>query len=572
MGHKIKLGILGFALYALSACSGAGGSGSGVTTHVSGKAAKGAYLAQGSTVQIRSKGSSVSTTTVSDSQGGFSIDVTGAGPFLIRACDGDCSSTGTWYYSYLGSTTIQYSITAVADISGSLNNSYFLISGIDTVSQAEADYYVWFSVNNAGVDPALSSKTGIKVSLATNASASTVASAIASALSPYSSSFASASASGAVVSVMNAMSGNVPVAADGSVATGFSFESSAKGISNINPYTDLMIRAWYGEVCIVGGASIGANIDDLYVAGVYPSGTYICPSDDPPTVDTSRTLPDNTPIDLPNEVTIAKVQNLMSNIISNIYGINIENVLVNNWVQGEGFDALLDSTNTNDAIKFYLLGSNTLAGVMHKPDALNSSLIYSEVVVDQHLSTVNSTSINMHADIWTTSNSIVLSDYYDASVFPLSKQSDSTSTNNHYSGNKTVTSQTPLMNLEVDGDSGFQIPLSVVNYGVGTSLLTSFTGGIPSINLSVWKPITAGAGATVSSVSGTNVVIAVADLDPSSIVITDTSGNILGENDYNSLSPAWSGSDTVVLSGSAPSAFNVSVIAKDGQRTRIVYH
>lgn len=66
-----------------------------------------------------------------------------------------------------------YQITTVAisaDVSGSLNNKYFLInSALD-----ETEYYVWYNVDNGGTDPAISGKTGIEVDISANDGASAV--------------------------------------------------------------------------------------------------------------------------------------------------------------------------------------------------------------------------------------------------------------------------------------------------------------------------------------------------------------------------------------------------------------
>lgn len=68
-------------------------------------------------------------------------------------------------------------IALVADSSGSLNNKYWLLDTDGT------DYYIWYNINSAGVDPAVPNRTGIAVAGATNASATTLATATATALS-----------------------------------------------------------------------------------------------------------------------------------------------------------------------------------------------------------------------------------------------------------------------------------------------------------------------------------------------------------------------------------------------------
>ncbi len=59
-------------------------------------------------------------------------------------------------------------ITAVPDVSGNLNNTYFFYSSTTTA------YYVWFD-DGSGVDPALSGKTGIHITYTDNDTANTLA-------------------------------------------------------------------------------------------------------------------------------------------------------------------------------------------------------------------------------------------------------------------------------------------------------------------------------------------------------------------------------------------------------------
>lgn len=69
-------------------------------------------------------------------------------------------------------------IATVADSAGSLNSTYFLIDGADG-----DNWYVWYNINSAGVDPAIADRTGIEVAAATGASADDIATATRSALS-----------------------------------------------------------------------------------------------------------------------------------------------------------------------------------------------------------------------------------------------------------------------------------------------------------------------------------------------------------------------------------------------------
>lgn len=69
------------------------------------------------------------------------------------------------------------SITTVADVSGSLNDTYFLIDGADG-----DDWYVWFNVDSGGTDPMVPSRTGIEVDISTDDASQAVASALNAAL------------------------------------------------------------------------------------------------------------------------------------------------------------------------------------------------------------------------------------------------------------------------------------------------------------------------------------------------------------------------------------------------------
>lgn len=120
-------------------------------------------------------------------------------------------------------------VTCVADSSGSLNNKYFLIQA----GRNGTTYYVWFNVNSAGVDPALSGKTAVPITLSTNATAGTVATAVASALDALDA-FA-ASAVSTVVTVTASTTGPATDAVDTGL-TGFTLAVTTQG-AHIITYT-----------------------------------------------------------------------------------------------------------------------------------------------------------------------------------------------------------------------------------------------------------------------------------------------------------------------------------------------
>jgi len=111
-------------------------------------------------------------------------------------------------------------ITTVADNTGSLNDTYFLIN------TPENQYYVWYNVNAAGTDPALANKTGVEVAIATDATADDVAAATATELDGLAD--MSASDASDVITATNSKAGAVADAADTGV-TGFGFSVTTQG-------------------------------------------------------------------------------------------------------------------------------------------------------------------------------------------------------------------------------------------------------------------------------------------------------------------------------------------------------
>ena len=68
-------------------------------------------------------------------------------------------------------------VQTVADDTGDLNDTYFLINAIDTNGD-EIEYYVWFNINSAGTDPKLDGKIAVPIAGATDVTANTLAAAI----------------------------------------------------------------------------------------------------------------------------------------------------------------------------------------------------------------------------------------------------------------------------------------------------------------------------------------------------------------------------------------------------------
>lgn len=118
---------------------------------------------------------------------------------------------------YTSTATGVQTITAVADVAGSLNSKYFLLN-----SEADAHkYYVWFD-DGTGIDPAVPGRTGVHITYTDGDSANTIASDLATAIAALNSTNDfTASATLAVVTVTNKTAG--PFTAMANVNTPFTF-------------------------------------------------------------------------------------------------------------------------------------------------------------------------------------------------------------------------------------------------------------------------------------------------------------------------------------------------------------
>lgn len=114
-------------------------------------------------------------------------------------------------------------VVTVADSSGSLNNTYFLLN-----APGGAGYYVWYNINSAGTDPAVAGRTGIEVDAATSATNSQIAIATRTAINTAAPLVFSVPAiAGHTVTINNVASGPFTAAVDSSSATGFTFAVTA---------------------------------------------------------------------------------------------------------------------------------------------------------------------------------------------------------------------------------------------------------------------------------------------------------------------------------------------------------
>jgi hypothetical protein len=125
-------------------------------------------------------------------------------------------------------------VTCVADVSSSLNDTYFTINSINALTEATKAFYVWFNVGGAGTDPAIAGKTPIPVALTADDSDDTVAINLESALAALTDDF-SVTRLNEVVTITNVINGAVAGPLD-TGTTGFTFS-----VTNVGVVTDISL-------------------------------------------------------------------------------------------------------------------------------------------------------------------------------------------------------------------------------------------------------------------------------------------------------------------------------------------
>lgn len=124
-------------------------------------------------------------------------------------------------------------LTAVADVAGSLNSTYFLCSSVNLSTKAQKNFYVWLD-NGSGVDPLIPDRTAVPVIYANDDTANTLGGLVRAALAALTNDFTITGANASIVITSKAF-GPVTAAVDGSAATGFTFGAATLGIaSNLN--------------------------------------------------------------------------------------------------------------------------------------------------------------------------------------------------------------------------------------------------------------------------------------------------------------------------------------------------
>lgn len=113
-------------------------------------------------------------------------------------------------------------VLCVADVAGSLNNTFFHLNAANDARK----YYVWYNVNGAGTDPLVAGRLGIEVAVATGAADTVVATATKTAIDANID--FGATVSTATVTITNDNTGDTTNASDAG-ATGFTITTTVAG-------------------------------------------------------------------------------------------------------------------------------------------------------------------------------------------------------------------------------------------------------------------------------------------------------------------------------------------------------
>jgi len=118
-------------------------------------------------------------------------------------------------------------ITTVADVSGSLEGTYFTFNTLASDGVTETTYYIWFDTGTS-TDPAVTGATGISVPISEDDSADAIATAIDSTITGID---ATTSVAGNIVTITNSNPGSVSNATAGT--SGFSIAVETEGVTEV---------------------------------------------------------------------------------------------------------------------------------------------------------------------------------------------------------------------------------------------------------------------------------------------------------------------------------------------------
>lgn len=152
------------------------------------------------------------------------LNQSGAGShFLIQSAE-DAKAYYVWYKVNTPAVAQVEEITCVADVGGSLNDTYFLIDNV-----GGPNYYVWYNVGGSGTDPMIPGRTGVQVNLLSGATDDTVASNTSSALNGISGAPFGTTDTLNVIEITHNNPGAIGDATNGTSSPGFSYSVIVNG-------------------------------------------------------------------------------------------------------------------------------------------------------------------------------------------------------------------------------------------------------------------------------------------------------------------------------------------------------
>lgn len=240
-------------------------------------------------------------------------------------------------YIFRGENKISQ-VQTVADVASSLNNKYFYLSSANNDRQ----YYVWYNVGGAGVDPNISGRIGVMVAITVGATANAVATATKTAIDALAD-FLSAVLTN-TVSITNFSNGYADDTQEG-LGTGFTFVNTG-GVTQFGRGSTL--RGTITNISVAATTTI-TSINHKLVTG---DQIIISGSNSTPTVDGLRTITrtgTNT-FTIPVTVTVAGT--------------------TGTWIESQNFVLLSSLPTTGQQV------DETARSIVHEINVNNDEIVY----------------------------------------------------------------------------------------------------------------------------------------------------------------------------------------------------
>lgn len=154
----------------------------------------------------------------------------------------------------------------------------------------------------------------------------------------------------------------------------YSYAGIGADTANINPYTDWMVQNFYYGVYNI-------NINDCFATGIFTvwgygddAGNDIQFTKSSYGLNKTKVMWYGMPMPMPDNTMIQRVMGQLQYIINVRYSVDIGDVLTRNWVLGEDYDSILDSTTIDSAWI-----SRNLANMCFADDMMDHGIAYYNV-------------------------------------------------------------------------------------------------------------------------------------------------------------------------------------------------